>query len=387
MRQQAENAANDPWAVLAVIALTCVGASMFQVLPLFLGAAADHLGFTTSEIGLLGGFELAGATLGSVAAVFWIRHLDWRKASVFALLAVAAGNLGSTLADGFFSLSIVRFVTGCLGAGSVYALTLAVIRDMQHPERVFGLAIAAQVGLTVVAMLVLPTWIARFGISGVLYPLAAMTVLVVPAVRKLPRQAKTPKLDSTAGFSSRAPVFVALAAQVVWYLGVGAIWAFVERMGIASGFSLAMVGKALAISTAIGMLGALSAALVGARWGRLPMYAAAILLQIAAVFVLPDVSSWLVFTAAVAMFQFAWNYALPYMLGAIAANDASGRYTVLIIAAQGTGVAVGPIAAGVLVQGGDLSAVACFGMLACAASLVLFAVLAWRWPRPPASQA
>ena len=60
-------------------------------------------------------------------------------------------------------------------------------------------------------------------------------------------------------------------------------------------------------------------------------------------------SDWISYLLAVSLFGFCWNLTLPYLMGAIAAADHSGAYTVLIPAAQGGGYALGPAIAGLFI--------------------------------------
>lgn len=369
MDKQTSNG-NDPvGAVIAVILLTCVGASMFQVEPFFLGAVADSLGLNGRQIGLLAGVELAGAAIGSVAASFWVPHFNWRMVAFLSVTVVFAGNLWSATLTEFEPLLGLRFATGLLGQGTAYCVALAVINRMRNPERVFGLAIAAQVGLTMIFMLYLPRLISEFGAAGVLVPLAVFAACVLPLLSQIPKTGTRVEMAmDTASHRALAIVLLALAAQVVWYTGVGAVWAFIERIGAASQIEPAQIGSALALAMAAGLGGALLASAYGHRANRLAMFVLAMLLQIGALFALMHAGSWPVFAVAAMLFNASWNYALPFLLGIIVANDASGRFTVLLIAVQGAGVAIGPVVAGILSETVGLVAVSWFGIAACAVS-------------------
>ena len=53
------------------------------------------------------------------------------------------------------------------------------------------------------------------------------------------------------------------------------------------------------------------------------------------------------------MFNFAWNLTTPYLMGAIASSDHTGRFMVLIPAAQAGGYAIGPALTGMIIVGGS----------------------------------
>jgi predicted MFS family arabinose efflux permease len=365
---------NRPVTILAVILLGCVGASMFQVEPMFLGAAAMAMGLDGAQLGWLAGVELIGAVLGSVVAVLWVSLINWRMVGFASLGVVVVGNLVSGVVDQLSHLMIIRFVTGFLGQGTIYAVALVVISEMRNPNRVFGLLVASQVGLTMIAMLLLPGLVENWGTRGVLVPLAAFALFAMLFVAKIPTRT-TSLSDPTSEKNTETlfPVFVALGAQIVWYLGVGAIWAFIERIGSASQIELQGIGTALAIGTGISIAGALLASIMSGGPSRLKMYAFAMLVQVIALYMLAGPMTWMSFAIAITLFNLSWNFALPFLLGAIAAQDSTGRLTVLIVAAQGIGVALGPVIGGYLSLKLGLGAVSYFCILACIASLGIFA--------------
>ena len=364
----------------AAILLACAGASMFQVEPLYLGAIAVSMGLDEGQLGLLAGVELGGMVLGSVAAVFWITRLDWRYVAVGALVVLATGNLVSATVDDISTLMAVRLITGLFGSGTVYAVSLAVIGHVPNPDRAFGLAVAAMVVLTMAALFLLPMSISAWGASGVLVPLGLFALAATPAATRIPRGPATPAADAVPADAAPAfPVLLALAVQVAWYAGVGGVWAFIERIGTASGIELAPIGSALAIGMGVGAAGALLASAASGRWGRLPMFTLAMLVQVIALYALTTELAWSTFLLAAILFNVSWNFALPFLLGAIAARDPTGRFTVLIVAAQGLGVAIGPVIAGSLISGTGLAAASYFGIVACAlSSAMFFVVCRWR---------
>lgn len=361
---------------IAAVVLMCAGASMFQVQPLFLGAVAANLHITEAQVGLLAGVELTGAALASVLAMAWVPRLSWRRVAYAGAVVLAAGNLMSATVASFEALLALRFTTGLLGGGTLYAVSLAVASDVRNPDRLFGLAVAALVALTMIAMLLLPRSIAAFGTAGILLPLAAFAICVLPLVRFVPHAVSCkPGLQAADAAGARLPILLGLAAQTVWYAGVGAVWAYLERIGAQSGLDLSAIGLAIAIGMGLGVLGALTASAIGTRWGRMLMYGAGTVGQVVAMLMLLPETGFPVFLVAVSLFNLGWNFCLPFLLGAIAQYDPSSRYTVLIIAAQGAGLAAGPLAASVIVAGLGLGAVLAGGIAACLASLVLFAAM------------
>ena len=71
----------------------------------------------------------------------------------------------------------------------------------------------------------------------------------------------------------------ALAVMLIWCTGLGAVWAFVKLIGVAvtcagcgdeqKATAAVAVGQALGLSTAIAVVGALTAAALADRFGRI----------------------------------------------------------------------------------------------------------------------
>ncbi len=363
---------NRPVEVLAVILLACAGASIFLVEPLFLGTAADAMGLSHGQTGLLAGIELTGTAIGSVAAVFWIRHVNWRTAAYFSLGIIISGNFLSGTTDQLNDLFVIRFLTGLLGESTTLGIALMLISRMHNTDKLFGLVIASEVGLSVLAMLFIPGLIETGGISGVLTPLAVFAILVLAVVPGIPvGVAERSRTDAEDETYLVFPVFLALGVLLVWSLGVGAVWAFIERIGSLAHIELAAVGTALAIGASVGLCGALLAVVAGKFWGRLPLFTLAMAGQITALLMLAKAVNWISFTLAVTLLSLSWNFALPFLLGTIAAYDKARRFIVLVIAAQGLGVAIGPLIAGHLSDRMGLAAVSYFGIVACIVSVCM----------------
>jgi hypothetical protein len=222
-------------------------------------------------------------------------------------------------------------------------------------------------------LLVLPGLGELYGIKGVLWPLAALAIIALPMLPSVPT--KSPKrvdADSVPVAGSTTPAIVSLAVLLIWCTGLGAVWAFLINIGVAGGLENTMAGRALAISTTIGIAGALTASALAGRGGRLAPVGIALLIQIGAVMLLQGEMSFLRFTLTCAVFQVFWNFTGPYLMGMVAASDTTGRISVLIPVAQTGGFALGPAIAGGMMAGDSLTAANNVGMLGILIALVIF---------------
>ena len=80
-------------AVAAVgLLLVIVGGSMFNILPLLTAGAADKLGFSTQQAGIMSSALTVASGLSAVVAGFWVRSLSWSRTA-----AAALAGMGSCL--------------------------------------------------------------------------------------------------------------------------------------------------------------------------------------------------------------------------------------------------------------------------------------------------
>ena len=367
--------------IAVALCLSVIGVLMFKVLPLVVGAAADYLHLGASDLGLLASSDLVGITIASVVGPWWVRRVDWRIAAWVALGLVAIGNAASALPLPLGALLAVRLVTG-LGEGMASGLALVILSDTRHPDRSFALAVAAPILVGLGAFQLIPPLAQRFGYGGLVMALAALAVLFAMLVPLLPARGRPQALAGGNPGGQRALVMAALGAAFVYHVGLGAIWAFIERVGRGAGLSAELVGRTLGVAVMFGLAGSLLATLIGVRFGRLWPIAAAVTGQCVALTLLAEPIGAARFALAACAFQFLWLLSVPYQLGIIAAADQGGRIFVLALAFQAGGVAVGPVVAGFLLGGpGGFTPVRIFTACSLALSLVLYAPVTRRLAR------
>jgi predicted MFS family arabinose efflux permease len=364
---------------VSAILLCVAGTSMYLILPLFVGVAADHLGLSDRQVGLLASSEIAGIGLASLLAVTWQHRVSWRLAAGASLAFIIAGDLLSIGATSSGSLLALRFLTGLLGEGPAYALGLACLGETRQPNRAFLQLTASQVAYATTALWGLPYVVAVWGFAGMLSVfamiagLAAVWVFWLPA--KSHKATSAPRLARMTG-SRRA--LVALGFHLVFFAGVSSIWTYVERMGNAFGLAPEDVGMALAVSTAISFAGLLLASGAGARLGRrLPFACAGIGLGAAAAFLAAPLGLW-GYVAATALFSVAWNIGVAFQLGLATQLDTQGRLLILAPAFQAGGSTLGPALAAALLSGQGYQPVNWLGGLCCVTSFAVFFILAGR---------
>jgi predicted MFS family arabinose efflux permease len=371
---------NAPISIAAAVLVSVIGVFALMIMPLVVGVMVDKLGFTLQQATNIIVAEVAGGALASILAVFWIGRVNWRFAIIGAVAVVIIGNVISTYQTDANTLTLIRFLTGLFGQGTAFALSLAIIGGTRDVDRNFAFVIASQVGFGVLALLSLrPLVDAYDSIGGMYLPLAAFAAATLLLVARLPTGAEVHAdgQGPQATGSIMLPV-VGLIIMLIWCSGLGAIWNFMERIGVAGGLESTTALQALAISSAVAITGALAASALAGRIGRVVPVTVALVMQIVMIFLLQGDLSFGELALKASVFQVFWNLTGPFIMGSIAASDPSGKISVLIPAAQTSGFFVGPAVVGIFLADGNLVPANYVAIACCAIALVMFIPLAAR---------
>ncbi|MFQ5634577.1 MAG: hypothetical protein ACE5G3_04505, partial [Gammaproteobacteria bacterium] len=336
---------NAPIAIVAACVVSIVGVFGLMTQPMVVGVYSDVLGFSLEQGGLIIVAEVAGGALASVLAMFWINRVSWRVALVFALACVIVGNLITTTQSDPNVITALRFAVGFLGQGTAFAIGISIVGNTNDPDRNFGFVIAAQVAFGVITLFTLRPLVEQYqSIGGMYLPLAVLAAATLLLVRLVP----TGSAHRETGAGERpdgsvALPLTALAAMLIWCCGLGAMWAFVERIGVEGGLDSILALRALGISTMVAIGGALGASALAAKGvGRFMPVTIALLLQVVMAWLLQGEMNWVEMAVKASVFQIFWNLTGPFFMGAITASDSGGRISVLIPAAQTSGFFIGP---------------------------------------------
>ena len=131
---------------------------------------------------------------------------------------------------------------------------------------------------------------------------------------------------------------------------------------------------------AVGLVGALLAALLADRFGRIIPFTIAMLGQVTAVFLLVDLTSVNSLIIAICVYNASWNFALPYLFAVAAVADTGGRLVVLMTTAQSLGLTIGAMVAGTMIGRYGLEAILYQGGILAIAALAIYIWLALRLP-------
>lgn len=379
--------ADKPTSIIAAICLGCVGVFAIMSAPILVEVLVARAGMEGAVAARITGVEALGTALGPVLALFWMHRIPWRFAAMSALLVVIGGNLFSSFQTDNSTLMAVRFIVGVLGEGPAFALAMAIVGGTAQKDRNFAFMIAAQVILGVGFFLALPMPRGA-GVPGVMLPLAGLGLIALATVPWIPAPAEPRAHHKAAGAGPAWPAVAALGVMLVWCTGLGSVWFFVKLIGVeatcagciegAREQAAVAVGQALGLSTAVAVVGALAAAALADRFGRILPVTIALAVQFAMVLLLRGEMPWLQFALTAATFQVFWNMTGPYMMGTVALNDATGKVSLLIPTAQIGGFFLGPAIVSLFIGQSGLTAVNMVSATCILLALVLFIPVARR---------
>ncbi|MCR8923211.1 MFS transporter [Dasania sp. GY-MA-18] len=370
---------NSIYSVLSLASIGAIAAAVILLLPLIVGALVDHLAMSEQAAGWVVAIDMAGYTLATVLAITWIHRCHWRQVTLLGMLAMIVGNILSMLLSSFEVLALVRFITG-FAAGAVTAIVVAAMGKTTNPDRAYGFWIVGQLLLGSAGFALLPNLIASYGPAAIFALLVVLLLLALSLIAFIPLAAADevkPSQAATAKFKlTKLFIYLAIAAILISYAGLTAVWSYVERIAVSAGFSSALIGYSLSIASLAGIAGGVAATLLGVRLGRVLPIVIALGSAVVGVLLLKLDFSHLLYTVSACLFLFGWNLMLPFFMGAIAAADSSSRVLALANAAIGVGLMLGPGVGGLFLSEADYANLTTAGISLIVISLLLITPLA-----------
>ncbi|MGB0133062.1 hypothetical protein, partial [Dokdonella sp.] len=320
-----------------------------------------------------GSANIYGASIGSLAAVFIVRRIEWRPALGILFALLMAIDLGSTLITDPLMLTIVRAGHGFIGGMSV-GIVYSVMARLNSPDRAFGMLLVLQFGLGGLGVMFLPLLVPVYGTQILFYVLAALTALALVSMLAIPtvlgkNQSKA-DLAAIPATYRKLTVILALLAIFLFQAGNMSLAAFIIRLGEDAALSRDFIGQALGWATWIGAAGAGLVIFMGTRFGRMRPLIAAFLLTLAGTAGFFWSASQPIFLIANVGTAITWSFVVPYLFGMISRLDASGRLATLGGFVSKCGLATGPLAGGLLLRGGNFDLLIWFGILVLALSSI-----------------
>jgi len=333
------------------------------------GQPGTHIGLSPTAAGTAMTAELLAMAVSTMAASRLL-PLDRRIAISGCVGAAATTALSGYLLTDVASFVLCRLVAGiCMGlvaAGANSQLSIST-----SPDRLSALGVISTTAIGVVALLTFPIIGERAGAVAVFGALSGVYAISLIATWRL----RTVDAAPVPRLAGGHPGWGLVAALCLLNLSDSMIYSASEVMARRAGlmenaYSFVLAGAAIAGVAAAGL-----AASLNLRHGRRAPVAGALTLKAAASLALVFVSGTVVFSTVDVLIAVAHFFAIPFLFGATAQIDRSGRTAVLGAGAFQVGGAIGPLVSVTLASHA--------GPLAVGAASALCLLLAWMAGRSP----
>lgn len=362
--------------LISIVILGTVNIAILYVAPVLIGAMVEVLNFSEAQAGYVISAELLGMLLATFPALYFIDHINWRKAVFLALSFMIFNGLISASLESFQALFISRLLFG-LAAGFSMAICLSIIGLTSDPDRTFGFWVTGQLVMGALGLFILPTLFPLWGFGFVYILTIPLILLLVFMLRFLPN--RRPKQLKTESLNHQPLLIWAVAgllAIFVYYVGQYGVWAYIDRIGSAIGLTSENIGNSLGLATIIGIGGSLGAAILSTRFGRLLPITIGVIISILSMTILLDDFNAFQFLIATCVFNFTFNFILPYLMACVAAVDMTGKLIILTSVSSSAGLAAGPALAAVVQERMSFDMVITIGIILTALSFLLVMKLA-----------
>ncbi len=307
-------------------------------------------------VGWLFSFETTALALTMLAAAGPLARGSRSRAAFLGGSVVVAANLVSAFAGSFEVLAVARVLAGS-AAGLIGASGVAAAAGTRDPDRIFATVTFTWGLLAAAPPTLLPYVTVPYGATGGFLALAGISLVLIPLFGwLLPARAAPGDKPSLLAAPNRGLALAAMLALFVYEVGQGGVYTFIEQIGLRAPMDEYAIGRTLTVTGLAGLSGAALAAWLGNRYGRRWPIAIGIALNIVAAVWLTVRHDPVSFVAMNLLWNAAYYFVVPYLMGAMAALDDLGRWVVAMDAVWTLGDGVGPGVAGSMVGRGGLEA-------------------------------
>jgi predicted MFS family arabinose efflux permease len=278
--------------------------------------------------------------------------------ALFGVAIMFVANIATTFVDTAGAFAAARFMSG-IGAGILAAIATVALGQSDKPDRNYGLLFAASLLFGTAGLWGLPMLLDRVGLNGAYVFIALLAVVVGFLSPSLPAGGTPQARPSDSSIRQRSWTLagVVLLSITLFWAQQNALYAYMERIGNASGLSAQFIGFTLGLANLTGFAGASLVAWLGTRFGRLLPLVLSTAIQLICLWALSGTIGSSGYLIAIAVISLAWNIVNPIQIGILAGVDTSGRALALASTVIGVGLAAGPALGATVLHGNDYSSV------------------------------
>jgi MFS family permease len=370
-----ETDVNSRGTISAAIILGTIGVLAFIVQPGLVQGFVVELGLSEAAANDLAFAEMVGVAIATYVVAALGHRVNWRLIVMLSLLLAAAGNLASASESLAGLLGYARFITG-LGEGGVISMSFTVIGLTTKTERNLALYLVLLLTYGAFGLWAMPYLFETIGLSGIFVIWAVLTLLSLATVPYLPTSSSASVQVRPSAKTLGVPmVLIAMLGLLAYNSAIGIAWANLFLIGMEIRPDEQAIANALLLSQFVAIAGALAAVALEVRLGLKKPIFFGIFGGAAAIALLLGSPGYALFAVSVALFNFLWNFVMPFILTAVGDMDERGEIMTYAIAMQMTGLGFGPfIAARILDTGSGFQSVFATSIVLLVGSFLLLSI-------------
>ncbi len=335
---------------LLLMLIAAVASLSMGLLPVLVGALADHRGLSLDVAGYIVSANIFGIAIGAGISAGLLKRLYIARVLVFSLLLLSLSDLLSIWAVDVLALMSTRIFSG-IGAGLTAGCVAALIAGMPRAERGFGFCMVGAFMASVLGLYFLPGYIVVAGASGLFMLMggAAVTAMVlIPLIKDSASVSSHSHSHRGKGMCWDKPSLLLYGYILFQMIACGGIWAFIERAGYIQGWESDDIGLVLAFSSLLGVASALAVGPLVKRFSSHVMLSAAAGIAVFAVMLLALFhETFFVYCIGIFIASLLWAFVIPvaqYLLAQY--SDGSEQVAAFAVLMYWIGLALGPFVVG-----------------------------------------
>jgi len=339
----------------SAILIGLIGALVIFITPGFLAIVAQKSGLDDAHLGYIAAWDINSMAVSVGLSTFALSRLSWRWSVAAGLALIALGNLATAYAGTYHEIAAARVLAGA-GEGIAIGFSFAALGRATNPDRAFAIYLVVGALFSSAFLYTLPAIQSAVSPQVLFITNAILTVAAGLSIPAFPEGRRTEEdVFAQGGRIDLRFATGALAGVFFYFLAMGAMWSYAERIGSASGLAATTIAQGLSLGTIAGVVGATLAGLVPKRLGRSLPLALSGLVSVASFLMLLGHVPPTMFIASIIMLLFGWNFSQPLLSGICSEACDQGRVVCAMGSIQTFGTGLGPAAAAATLSSGSFT--------------------------------
>jgi predicted MFS family arabinose efflux permease len=321
-----------------------------MLVPIWIGQVIEKFALSAGRAGTIASIEFFAVALTSLGMATLLGRLPSRRTCILGTALLLIGNLTCVFAPSIEVLTLARVICG-VGKGLVVAVIFGLAGQTANPVRSFAVLNAAYAGFSAALFLIVPAVVKQQGVAGVFGTMVGLTLIGMLFLPWVPQSRRDAAEASWRQSLPLVPLgLLMLLGLAIMWTAHGAIWVFIERIGVRNGLPLATIGAVLSVGAVLSILGPLSSQVLEIKRGAtLPIIGGIVSLAVTAG-LLCFVSAPVAYYLATPLFSMSGLFLMPYIAGLLGYVDPSGKLAASSSAFMTLGGSLGPFIGGWVIE-------------------------------------